>query len=426
MRYTSTSSDKVSVSFKEAVLANLPSDGGLFFPAEIPQLSKEFIGSLADKSVAESAFHVLSHFCQPDLPESILQGIVERVFSFDLPLKKLSSDLFSLELFHGPTYAFKDIGAKFLAECIAYFNEVDSQKMPTTVLVATSGDTGGAVANGFYKIEGINVVILYPSGKVSVLQEKQLTTLGENITALEVDGDFDACQALVKAAFADADLNNKMRLSSANSINVARWIPQSLFYFQPFIRGLENPVFAVPSGNYGNLTSGLLPMKMGLPIRKFIAASNANDVVPRFLQSRQYSPQNTIPTYANAMDVSDPSNFSRMIKLYKERESLFEEVLPFSLHDDEILKEIENSFKKEDYLLCPHSVIAKKALESVEGNEKVFLSTAHYCKFQPVMEKALGRQLDVPSFANDLMQLPKKVISMNAEFETFKSFLMER
>ncbi|MEM7298261.1 MAG: threonine synthase, partial [Bacteroidota bacterium] len=277
MKYISTTGNGPQRSFREAVLGNLPNDGGLFFPAEIPQLDSEFLASVSEVSLSEVATHVLSPFCIEDIDQGSLERIAERVFNFPIPLVKVSEGIHCIELFHGPTFAFKDAGARFLAECMAHFNTSDQQE--TIVLVATSGDTGGAVASGFLGVEGVRVVVLYPKGKVSELQEQQLTTLGQNITALEVSGTFDDCQNMVKQAFADQELNQKLNLSSANSINIARWLPQSLFYYVPLQYGMKNVTISVPSGNYGNLTSGILAKKMGVPIKQFIAASNANDVV---------------------------------------------------------------------------------------------------------------------------------------------------
>ena len=309
-----------------------------------------------------------------------------------------------------------------MAECLAHFNTSNSKK--TTVLVATSGDTGGAVANGFLSVEGVNVVILYPKGKVSALQEKQLTTLGQNITALEVEGDFDDCQNMVKKAFADTQVNERIQLSSANSINVARWLPQSLFYFVPLQQGFKNVTIAVPSGNYGNLTSGVLAMKMGVPIAEFIASSNANDVVPRYLDSGTYEPHPTIPTIANAMDVSDPSNFKRLLSLFDQDFGEITKVLsPYSLDDDRIKETIQKCYGENGYLLDPHSAIGYQALKT-KGSGGIFLGTAHYCKFLPTMEEALNKTVDIPDFALDLMKREKHSIGMKADYEDFKDFLI--
>ncbi|MEO1256580.1 MAG: threonine synthase, partial [Bacteroidota bacterium] len=353
-----------------------------------------------------------------------LEQITRRVFNFSIPLVQVNDKMQSLELFHGPTFAFKDIGAKFLAECLAYFNTSNHQE--TTVLVATSGDTGGAVANGFLGVEGVRVIILYPKGKVSELQEKQLTTLGQNIIALEVEGNFDDCQNLVKRAFADQDLNEEMQLSSANSINIARWLPQSLFYYVPLQHSLKDMILSVPSGNYGNLTSGVLAMKMGVPIKRFIAASNTNDVVPRYLISNKYEPKPTIPTIANAMDVSDPSNFKRLQSLFDgDYQTIKKFIEPFSMDDSGIRSTIRKCKYDNGYLLDPHSAIAYAALLK-SGENGVFLGTAHHCKFLPVMEESLGEEVPIPDFAKDLMKKEKKSIEMNTDYESFKEFLITK
>ncbi|WP_421765273.1 threonine synthase [Ekhidna sp.] len=422
MKFVSTTSKGPHRSFREAVLGNLPDDGGLYYPTEIPQLDQGFLKQIPQLSLPEIALEVLAKFCSDDIDPNELERISERVFDFPLPLKEVADNIHCLELFHGPTFAFKDIGAKFLAACLAHFNQ--SENKATTVLVATSGDTGGAVANGFLGVEGVRVIILYPKGKVSNLQEKQLTTLGQNITALEIEGTFDDCQNLVKQAFADKQLNKDIHLSSANSINIARWLPQSLFYYVPLQQGYEDVTLSVPSGNYGNLTSGVLAMKMGVPISKFIAASNANDVVPRYLNSGRYEPKSTIPTLANAMDVSDPSNYKRLLKLFDGKyEGIISKLIPFSLGDVEIKETIRDCYEANRYLLDPHSAIAYKALHEMK-KEGIFLGTAHYCKFLPTINEALGREVAIPDFAKGLMHMEKRSIELNADFAQFKEFLI--
>lgn len=419
MKFISTSGQGPAVSFRNAVLSNLPNDGGLYFPTEIPLLDKDFDASKLE--LPEIAYEVLTKFCDEDISSEKLERITKRVFDFPIPLVQVNDKVHCLELFHGPTFAFKDIGARFLAECLAYFNSSDNQE--TTVLVATSGDTGGAVANGFLGVEGVRVIILYPKGKVSELQEKQLTTLGQNITALEIEGTFDDCQNLVKRAFADDQLNKEMPLSSANSINIARWLPQSLFYYVPFQQGFDGVTVSVPSGNYGNLTAGVLAMKMGVPIRRFVAASNANDVVPRYLRSGDYLPEDTVPTIANAMDVSDPSNFKRLLSLFQgSYQEIKNHLTPFTMDDEAIKRSIRRCYEENGYLLDPHSAIAYSALE--EQNEGgVCLGTAHYCKFIPTMEHALGQLVPIPDFAKDLMTRQKQSIEMKADYAHFKSYL---
>ena len=422
MKFLSTTGNGSEISFREAVLGNLPDDGGLYFPDHIPVLDESLLKEMPEMELHEIASQALINFCKEDIDLKTLEEITRRVYNFPIPVNEVKNGIHCLELFHGPTYAFKDIGAKFLAECLAHFNTSDSKE--TTVLVATSGDTGGAVANGFLGVDGVNVVILYPKGKVSLLQEKQLTTLGQNITALEVEGTFDDCQNMVKAAFADSEVNSKLRLSSANSINIARWLPQSIYYYVPFQQGLKDATLSVPSGNYGNLTSGVLAMKMGVPISVFIAASNANDVVPRYLTSGSYDPKDTIATVANAMDVSDPSNYKRLLSLFDgDYEAIRNYLSPFTLDDSEIKQTIKECYSKNSYLLDPHSAIGYKALEE-KDSEGVFLGTAHYCKFLPTINEALGEEVEVPGFAQDLMKKEKVAIGMKADYESFKDFLM--
>ena len=423
MKFISTSSPGNAVSFRDAVLNNLPNDGGLYFPVEIPGLMPSLLREMTSMELHEVAAIILSHFCSSDISGTDLEAITRRVFNFPIPVKSVSEGISCLELFHGPTYAFKDVGARFLAECLSFFNTSDKQRR--TVLVATSGDTGGAVANGFLGTDGIDVIILYPRGKVSELQEKQLTTLGQNIKALEVDGNFDDCQQMVKQAFADEELSKRMQLSSANSINIGRWLPQSLFYFQPWLNNQTDVTISVPSGNYGNLTSGILAMKMGVPIDSFIAASNLNDVVPRYLDSGVYRPTKTIGTVANAMDVADPSNFKRLLTLYNDSHAdIIKEIIPFSLDDDGILQTIRACYDHNGYLLDPHSAVAYKALQE-KGGEGVFLGTAHYCKFLPTMEKALNRTVELPGFVSDLMNKEKVATRMDADFAIFKAYLID-
>ncbi|MEM0941259.1 MAG: threonine synthase [Bacteroidota bacterium] len=422
MKYKSTTGNRSLISFREAVLANLPSDGGLFFPEKIPPLEQEFLDAIPSLELAHIAEQVLALFCGDDINKVKIAEITSRVFNFPIPIKEVTSGICCLELFHGPTFAFKDIGAMFLAECLAHFNMSDNKE--TTVLVATSGDTGGAVANGFLGVEGVKVVILYPKGKVSKLQEKQLTTLGQNITALEIEGNFDDCQNLVKQAFGDRELNHKLQLSSANSINIARWLPQSLFYYIPIQQGMKDIMISVPSGNYGNLTSGILAMKMGVSIVQFIAASNANDVVPRYLVSGDYQPEPTKPTIANAMDVSDPSNFKRLLALFgNSHEEITKKLTPFSLADERIKDTVKQCYTKNNYLLDPHSAIAYEGLKQ-SRREGIFLGTAHYCKFLPTMNEALNIQLATPDFAADLLKKETHSIKMEANYREFKELLV--
>ncbi|OAN64725.1 threonine synthase [Balneola sp. EhC07] len=426
MKFYSTNKKVDPLSFKEAVIHSLPSDRGLYFPEKIPTLDSDFFKELNSYTLSEIGSKILAPFTHEDIPKAKLKNITEEAFNFDVPLKKVENGIYSLELFHGPTYAFKDIGARFLARCLAYFNESHNQEV--TILVATSGDTGGAVASGFYDVDGVNVVILYPSGKVSELQEKQLTTLGKNITAVEIDGTFDDCQNMVKQAFLDKELNETLNLSSANSINIARWLPQSIYYFEAFkqLQNRDNLVFSVPSGNYGNLSAGLLAQRMGLSVKHFIAASNQNDVIPRFLTTEQYEPLKTIPTLSNAMDVSDPSNYPRLMELVNGKHAELRSLVKgFSMDDAHTLETIKSCFEQNSYITDPHGAIGYQALkDTMTADENgIFLETAHYCKFVSTVEKALEKPLSQPGFVSELMSKPKKSITMSNSFKEFKSFL---
>ncbi|XOV91738.1 MAG: threonine synthase [Bacteroidota bacterium] len=427
MRFYSTNKSAPSVSFREAVLKSLPEDRGLYFPEEIPELDFLFLETLDYYSKSDIGYEVLRQFCSEDIPEAKLREILDDALDFEIPLVKVSDNIYSLEMTHGPTYAFKDVGARFLARCLGYFNE--SNNTEVTILVATSGDTGGAVAAGFYDVPGVNVVILYPTGKVSELQEKQLTTLGKNIRALEVDGNFDDCQAMVKKAFLDKDINEKLTLSSANSISIARWLPQSIYYFWAYREAptKKNLVMSVPSGNYGNLTAGLLAYKMGLPISRFIAASNVNDVVPRYLVSSEYEPKPTIHTLSNAMDIGDPSNYSRMMELFEHDHKAIAGVISgYTLNDEDTLEVIKTCYDENDYILDPHGAIGydalKKGLEKKETG--IFIETAHYSKFLSTVNKALGKELPLPEFVDDLMKKEKVAVKIDATFEALKEQLL--
>lgn len=427
MNFYSTNNQSAPVSFREAVIKSLPADRGLYFPEEIPELDFLFLETLSYYSLPDIGFEVLRQFCKDDIPEDKLHEILKDALDFEIPVVEVEKQIHSLELFHGPTYAFKDVGARFLARCLGYFNESENKEV--TILVATSGDTGGAVASGFYEVPGVKVVILYPSGKVSDLQEKQLTSLGKNITALEVDGNFDDCQAMVKKAFLDADINARLNLSSANSINIARWLPQSVYYFEAFkqIRKNDRLVFAVPSGNYGNITAGLLAKKMGLPIERFIAASNANDVVPRYLQDGNYSPRPTVATLSNAMDVSDPSNHPRMLELHeKEFKEITAHISGFTLDDEQTLEVMKSCYDKNGYITDPHGAIGYAALQHNLNKKEtgVFLETAHYSKFLSTVERALGKSMDLPEFVAELMSKPKQAQAMRNSYEDFTEFLL--
>ena len=422
MHYYSTKRQAPNVSFREGVVKSLPPDNGLYFPEYIPNLSKIY-GS-QDMDLQTLAFETLKPFVFPDIPKAVLGNIVEETFDFEIPLVPVADNIHSLELFHGPTYAFKDVGARFLARCLGFFNRQENKEI--TILVATSGDTG-AVASGFLGVEGVKVVILYPKGKVSGLQEKQLTTLGQNIIALEIEGDFDQCQSLVKEAFLDDELNHNLALSSANSINIARWIPQSIYFGWSCFQGLEttNLNISVPSGNYGNLAAGLLAKRMGAPIKHFTAASNANDVVPRYLETGDFQPRNTITTYANAMDVGNPSNFPRILALHDgSYDKIQRNLNGFRLSDEQILKAISECWQRNKYLLDPHGAIGYKACQNSPRATHIFLETAHPCKFDPVIRKVLPDYV-LPEFTQELMRKSKTSIEMEAHFDSFKEYLLQ-
>ncbi|MEQ9221571.1 MAG: threonine synthase [Cyclobacteriaceae bacterium] len=427
MRFYSTNKTSPAVSFREAVIKSLPEDKGLYFPEEVPELDFLFLETMDYYSKADIGYEVLRHYCSEDIPEAKLREILEDALDFEIPLVGVEDNIYSLEMTHGPTYAFKDVGARFLARCLGYFNESNNDEV--TILVATSGDTGGAVAAGFYDVPGVNVVILYPTGKVSDLQEKQLTTLGKNIRALEVNGNFDDCQTMVKKAFLDKDVNEKLNLSSANSISIARWLPQSIYYFWAYREApkKKNLVVSVPSGNYGNLTAGLLAYKMGLQISRFIAASNVNDVVPRYLQSGDYEPKRTIHTLSNAMDIGDPSNYSRMQALFDGNHKEISKLISgYTLNDEQTLEVIKTCYEENEYILDPHGAIGYDALKKGLGKKEtgVFIETAHYSKFLSTVNKALGKELPLPDFVSELMKKEKEAVQIAADYEEFKAVLL--
>lgn len=428
----STKNPQLKASLEEAVFRSLPADNGLYMPEHIPTISSEFLNNIENASFNEIAFDVSKTLLGDDIPEADIRMIVERAFDFDAPVVPIEDKTYCLELFHGPSMAFKDFGARFMASLMSYFL-VRSQK-EIQVLVATSGDTGGAVAQGFHNVPGINVTILYPSGKVSDIQEKQLTTLGGNVTALEVDGTFDDCQALVKLAFLDADLNQKYNLASANSINIARLIPQSFYYFRAYaqVKHLGLPVvLSVPSGNFGNLSAGLLAYQMGLPISHFIATTNRNNVVPNYLENGSYNPVPSVETISNAMDVGNPSNFVRMTRFFgDEWERVKQDISGFWFDDEQTKAAMRDVHDRTGYLMCPHTAVAYLGLkEYVHHTQKevagVFLSTAHYAKFLNVVEDALGTsEVDIPTRLSDLLSKDKVAIQMSKNFEDFKAYLL--
>ena len=429
----STNHQSPDVSLEEAVFRGLPPDNGLYMPHVIPTLPASFFENIDKMSITDIAFEVSKALLSDDISDEDLKIIINRAIDFEAPLVEIEDNTYILELFHGPSMAFKDFGARFMASLMSYFLQ-KSQK-DIHILVATSGDTGGAVAQGFYKTPGIKVTILYPTGKVSDIQEKQLTTLGENITALEVDGTFDDCQALVKTAFLDKELSLKFNLASANSINISRLIPQSFYYFHAFAelkrRGNTKPVvFCVPSGNFGNLSAGLIAKRMGLPVKMFIAATNANNVVPIYLESGKYEPILSKETISNAMDVGNPSNFIRMRLLAgDDYEQVVSHIAGNFRNDTDTRKAMKDIFDRTGYVMCPHTAVAYLGLKSYtdtldEDVAGVALSTAHYAKFLEVVENTLGTKVDVPERLSSLLSKEKVSIPMSKEFNDFKKYLL--
>jgi threonine synthase len=432
MNYYSLNKKSSNVTFKEALIKGLAPDKGLYFPEKINKLSESFIANINNYSNEEIAYECIHQFIGSEIPESDLRKIITDVLSFDFPLTKLNDQISFLELFHGPTMAFKDVGARFMARCLAYFLKNQDEKKSVTVLVATSGDTGGAVASGFYKVKGIKVVILYPKGKVSNVQEKQLTTLGENITALEVDGTFDDCQAMVKKAFLDEDLLNNINLTSANSINIARWLPQMFYFFFSYrdfkLSHSDKIAFSVPSGNFGNLCAGMMAKEMGLPINKFIASNNINDVVNRYLKTKIYDAKPSIQTISNAMDVGDPSNFVRIINIYKNDFNLIKSNLyTCSFTDDETVEGIKELINKFNYIPDPHGAVGflgvKDFIESNPNYKCIILETAHPAKFSEVINLYTDN-LVVPDQISSVINKKKKSVEIDG-FLAFKNFLLD-
>lgn len=430
MRYYSTNKQALEVSLEEAVVKGLASDKGLYMPQMIKVLPQEFYDSIDTLSFQEIAYRVADAFFGEDVPADTLKQIVYDTLSFDVPLVPVGS-VYSLELFHGPTLAFKDVGGRFMARLLGYFIKKEGKKK-VNVLVATSGDTGSAVANGFLGVEGIHVYVLYPKGKVSEIQEKQFTTLGQNITALEVNGTFDDCQALVKLAFLDKELNEHMQLTSANSINVARFLPQAFYYFYAYaqlkrIGKAENVVMCVPSGNFGNITAGLFAKRMGLPIKRFIAANNRNDIFYQYLKTGIYSPRPSVATIANAMDVGEPSNFVRVLDLYAgSHAAISTEISGATYTDEQIAETMRRVWKSSHYLLDPHGACGYRALEEdlLPGETGVFLETAHPAKFLDTVKGIIGEAVEIPSKLKAFMQGEKKSLLMSKNFADFKAYLM--
>ncbi|WP_018969726.1 threonine synthase [Rubritalea marina] len=429
MQFYSTNNPELRVDLKEAVIRSLPADNGLYMPESITPLPQSFWESWRDMSLPELGFHVAKQILGDSLEDEVLRSIVNEAINFDAPVVKIAEHTHVLELFHGPTLAFKDFGARFMARTMAHLTQDDDSML--TVLVATSGDTGGAVASAFHKVEGTRVIILYPKGGVSALQEKQLTTLGHNITALEVDGSFDDCQAMVKANFLDRDLMLKHNLTSANSINISRLIPQAFYYFNAARQlpdGVE-PVFVIPSGNFGNLTAGLLAQSLGLPVRHWVAATNINDTVPRYLSDGNYDPQPSTPTISNAMDVGAPSNFARMKDLFEDNwEAMRENISGVAFDDDETREAIKRVKEETGYTIDPHGAVgvlaAEAWLQASPESETIILETAHPSKFLPTMEEVLGKgSVDVPERLAELADLEKVAHSINNDPKEILKFL---
>ena len=431
MKYYSTNKQSPEVSFKEATILGQAPDGGLYFPETIPQVEKSLIDEIENISNEEIAFRVIKPYVGNDIPEEKLFQFVSETVNFPIPLVKVTETISSLELFHGPTLAFKDIGARFMSRCLGYF--LKDEKRKVTVLVATSGDTGGAVAHGFYDVPGVDVVILYPSGKVSPVQEKQLTTLGKNIHALEVDGSFDDCQQMVKQAFTDEELKKNLFLTSANSINVARWLPQQFYYFFAYKQWADKthpPVISVPSGNFGNICAGILARQSGLPVQHFIAACNVNDAVTKYLQTEIFQTQTAVPTLSNAMDVGNPSNFVRILEIFHHQfPDLQKSLSSFSITDEETMATIKEVYVHSNYLLDPHGAVGYLALQKYLGHQAgkkgIFLETAHPVKFPEAVEKITGKKIEVPASISSIMNLEKKSINIKANYIFLKDYLLK-
>lgn len=431
MKYYSTNKNAPEVSLQEAVVKGLAPDNGLYMPETIKELPQSFFENIGNMSFQEIAYTVADAFFGEDIEPDTLKSIVYDTLSFDTPVVHVKDNIYSLELFHGPTLAFKDVGGRFMARLLGYFIKKQGQK-DVKVLVATSGDTGSAVANGFLGVEGIHVYVLYPKGKVSQIQECQFTTLGRNITAIEIDGTFDDCQALVKTAFLDEELNRKLNLTSANSINVARFLPQAFYYFHAYAQLAKhgkagNVVFSVPSGNFGNITAGLIAKRMGLPVTRFIAANNSNDIFYKYLQTGEYNPRPSVQTIANAMDVGNPSNFVRVLDLYgKSLNEIKRDISGEWYNDDCIKKIVKATYDETGYLLDPHGACGYQALkdELQPGEKGVFLETAHPAKFLETVESIIGRQVAIPEKLQAFMKGKKQSVDMSKEFADFKQYLL--
>ena len=433
MKLYSTNNPSLSVDFKEAVFNSMPQDKGLYMPYQIPVLDADFIQNIEKYSLPEIAFKVAKTILQDALPEADLKKIVEEAINFPAPVVKLDEKTYVLELFHGPSLAFKDFGARFMSRVMSYFLKEGEKTL--NVLVATSGDTGGAVALGFLGVPNTQVTILYPKGKVSPIQELQLTTNGQNIRAVEIDGTFDDCQALVKQAFVDEELNKKFRLTSANSINISRLIPQTFYYFNAYAQlkreGITDVVFSVPSGNFGNIGAGLLAFKMGLPAKHYIAATNVNDTVPEFFKTGVYQPKPSVATLSNAMDVGNPSNWVRIMSLFKnELDQLKKVVTAESYTDEQTRAAVQEVYEKYNYVVCPHTAIAWLAIEDYRkttgdrSSAGVFLSTAHPCKFPDIYQGEIAGKIQIPEQVKVLEGKPKQAVELGVDFQGFKQYLL--
>lgn len=437
MKYYSTNKKVNGVSLDEAVIKGLAEDKGLFMPDHIIEIPAMFYGNIDKLKLEDMAYTAAYMMFGEDVHANMLKMIVHDTLNFDIPLVRVEENIYSLELFHGPTLAFKDVGGRFMSRMLSYFIQRQEDNHKTVnVLVATSGDTGSAVANGFLGIEGIHVYVLYPKGLVSPIQECQFTTLGQNITALEVDGTFDDCQALVKSAFMDDELNSKMKLTSANSINVARFLPQAFYYFYAYAQlkvisaaAANNMVVCVPSGNFGNITAGLFAKRMGLPVKRFIAANNRNDIFLQYLKTGVYSPRPSVSTIANAMDVGDPSNFARILDLFDySHEAISAEISGVSYTDEQIADTLKTCKKETGYLLDPHGACGYRALKEMlqTGEVGVFLETAHPAKFLETVEGILGEKIEIPEKLQEFMKGEKKSEPMTKEFADFKAYLLSQ
>lgn len=432
MKYYSTEGQTPKVSLQEAVVKGLAPDNGLYMPEKIKRLPNSFFESIDKLSFQEIAYTVADAFFGEDIESDTLKKIVYETLNFDTPIVNVVDNIYSLELFHGPTLAFKDVGGRFMARLLAYFIEKQKQE-DVKVLVATSGDTGSAVANGFLGVKGIHVYVLYPKGKVSPIQECQFTTLGQNITAIEVDGTFDDCQALVKSAFLDDELNRNLNLTSANSINVARFLPQSFYYFYAYaqlkkLKKADNVVFSVPSGNFGNITAGLIAKQMGLPVKRFIAANNENDIFYNYLTTGKYEARASVQTIANAMDVGNPSNFVRVLDLYgKSLEAIKNDISGYRYEDEQIREIVKSTYFSTGYLLDPHGACGFQALkESLSSDEVgVFLETAHPAKFLETVEGIIKEKVSIPEKLQDFMKGEKLSVEMTKDFKNFKEWLLQ-